>query len=502
MLAEKLQEIRNNGKRVLIIGLGISGITSARFLSKRGIEVLCVEKAGADHFWRTSKFAHDARELQLHGVPIHFGIDGEAITSLLERVALVVLSPGVPLESSIVGAISRNRVPYVSELELGVELHGGQLVVVTGSNGKSTTVSLIDHILRSAGMASYLCGNVGTPVIASPEIGGDANRRSILVVEASSYQLEACTSLQPKVAVMLNISENHLERHGSLERYAAAKARALRLQDEHDIAVLNIDDPIVVRMCEGIRSGRAYFGTRPVEEVKGRTDVYAEIVHESGTSSRIRLLFQGAIEEFELSRAQLLGLHNRYNMAAAVVATRSLGVSHEKVQAGLLSFSPLTHRLEMLVEDGSVRVINDSKSTTVAAAVAAFSTITDQFVGVPVTLMIGGLSKAGSWDPLLSQVQRYQRSRAGTVVICFGKDGPLLANHCRSRGVACHVASNLREATVSGLQQIQNGGVLLLSPGCASFDEFTDFEDRGDHFRRYINELFAGDERDTLRTAV
>jgi UDP-N-acetylmuramoylalanine--D-glutamate ligase len=172
---------------------------------------------------------------------------------LLQGVELVVLSPGVPLESSVVGAIRRVGIPYVSELELGVQLHGGRSVVVTGSNGKSTTVSLIHDMLLRSGKSAFLCGNVGTPVIGSDEIlaGKDVVDRSTLVIEASSYQLESCSVLKPSVGVYLNISENHLERHGTLERYAQAKARMWRLQDSGDLAVFNADDAVVRGVAQG-----------------------------------------------------------------------------------------------------------------------------------------------------------------------------------------------------------------------------------------------------------
>ena len=482
-----IDSLKVSGKRVLVIGLGISGIESSKFLVRHGLKVLLVEKQPEAAFMSKSKFAPFAAELRALGVDLRFGVDGEAAAPLLSDVGLAILSPGVPLESAVVGTITRLKVPYVSELELGIELHGGRSIVVTGSNGKSTTVSLIDHIMRVAGVKSYLCGNVGTPVISSSELGSEtASNRSVLVVEASSYQLEACTVLKPAVSVILNLSENHLERHGSMERYGAAKARCLRLQDSSDTAVINADDPAVMGMARSARASLSLFGRKPLEELlKGARN--AASIDESGpTGPVIRASIDGAIEVYATSRSALLGAHNRANVAAAVLAARAMGVAPAAIQVAIDTFAPLEHRLEVVSRDGGRVIINDSKSTTVAASLAAFGTIRGHFPEHKIVLMLGGLSKAGSWDPLLKAVAA--EKRAIEPVVCFGKDGPLLAGHCRASGVPCVVASTLREGTTAALQALQSveRGIVLLTPGCASFDEFTDFEHRGAQFKSYV----------------
>jgi UDP-N-acetylmuramoylalanine--D-glutamate ligase len=195
-------------------------------------------------------------------------------------------------------------------------------------------------------------------------------------------------------------------------------------------------------------------------------------------------------EEYGMEAVSLLGPHNRFNMAAAILATRRLGVPKRTVQEALESFTPLEHRLEVCVRDVTRTVINDSKSTTVAASVAALATVSQAFPNQPVTLMLGGLSKAGSWKPLLDEV-RENRGRMLSVV-CFGKDGPLLGSHCRAAGIEHVVVPSLKDAAEQGLKLTSAGGVVLLSPGCASFDEFSDFEHRGREFKRYIAEFLGG----------
>lgn len=483
---DTINEIRANGKRALIVGLGISGVECARFLSRRGVRVVVAEKQDEATFQKKSKFLPHLSLLRDLGVEVRFGIDGERVAPVLTDVGIVVLSPGVPLESAVVGTIKRMKVPYVSELELGIELHGGKSIVVTGSNGKSTTVSLIDHLLRHAGIRSYLCGNVGTPVISNEELLAEKEgERSVLVVEASSYQLEACTVLKPAITVVLNVSENHLERHGSMERYAAAKARVMRLQEGNDLVVVNADDPLVLEMARGSRARVGVFGAKSEEELRKISSRWARITPQGV----IVLSFNGEVEEYLTDTAQLLGLHNRYNMAAAIMVARAMGIEQHVVQSGLASFLPLEHRLEIVRREGRRVVVNDSKSTTVAASVAALTTILEHYTQEKVVLLLGGLSKAGSWNPLLSRIAKEPRGKVP--VICFGKDGPLIASHCRSAGIDHSIAPNLRAATEAGRNAIDDGGVLLLSPGCASFDEFTDFEHRGGEFKRYVSELFT-----------
>jgi UDP-N-acetylmuramoylalanine--D-glutamate ligase len=497
-LRETLEDIRANGTRVLVVGLGISGIESARFLAHRGLKVVVVEKSSEEQFRATSKFCAELPSLQTLGVEIVFGVDGERVAPHLNDIALTVLSPGVPLESAIVGTLRRHGIPYVAELELGIELHHGKALVVTGSNGKSTTSSLIDHILRRGGVRSYLCGNIGVPVISNEELLRELHvEGATLVVEASSYQLEASAFLKPHVSVVLNISENHLERHGSLERYAASKERSTRLQTAEDLFVLNADDPMVVAMGHRSRAAKAVFGTAGQLELAKLSSRWAQISCSNERARKIVVSREGILEEYSTDQVNLLGLHNRYNMAAAILVARHMGVSQSDVQAGLESFLPLEHRLEVVYRAGERVVINDSKSTTVAASLAALSTIVEHYPSSRVVLMIGGLSKAGSWAPLLNAITS-SSAKSGISVVCFGKDGALLANHCRAAGISHSVAPHLSEATSQALSMIGEAGIALLSPGCASFDEFKDFEHRGAVFKACVRDALRGEDRVSL----
>lgn len=491
-----LRSILEKKDRVLVVGLGISGIETAMFLSKAGLPVTIVERQVEADYRRASKFVDRLQGLIDSGVTVNFGIDGEQLNELLLGVALAVVSPGVSLEGAVCGVLRRRGIPIVSELELGIELFGWRSAVVTGSNGKSTTVSFLDEIFRAAKLPSYLCGNVGIPVVAglSPESISVSTSPSpgVLIVEASSYQLEACMVIKPKVAVLLNISDNHLERHGSMERYLAAKARVFANQDRSDWAILNMDDRRLRALASSL-PGRIAGVSLASSAVPGsaQTDGRALISYDRARGiDQIDIAIPTGDEMFDLSSTKLLGLHNRYNIAAAILAARLLGVQSEAIRTALDSFVPLEHRVEHSQSIGAPLVINDSKSTTVAATVADLRAVIESYPDRQITLLIGGLSKAGSWDPLMT-ILGSEKARLNPV-LCFGKDGGILASHCRAAGVAHLVEPTLESAVKRGLAETNVDGILLLSPGCASFDQFTDFEERGSVFKSLVQASCPG----------
>jgi len=483
-LRRHLKEILAHNQKVLVVGLGISGIEASRLLNSIGIQVVAIDRQ-VPKDGKGGKFNNQIALLKEKGVQFHFGIDGEDVSSLTEMVGLAVISPGVSLESSICGALRRRDIRLVSEFELGLDLLDNKTIIVTGSNGKSTTVSLIDAMLKGSGIASKLCGNVGKPVVSevSPEMffnqGSGSN--SVLVVEASSYQLESCQKVRPDIAVLLNISENHLERHGSLERYLDVKAKIFKFQSAEDYAFINADDANLLK----------YFGCLPAQEGSFRRGQHGAVsgpaafinyAPESGVDS-ISFQSHSGLEEYTMRGAKLLGLHNRYNAAAAIMSARTIGAEVYAVSEVLQSFSPLAHRSELLGDMTGSIIINDSKSTTVASTVAAFSTMREAFTTRKVILMIGGLAKAGSWDPLMQDLVAHRDSLQ--TVICFGGDGKLLGSHCKNWEIPHLIAANLEQATAQALKASKES-LILFSPGCASFDEFSDFVQRGEAFRALV----------------
>ena len=490
---ERILAHRTQQLPILVVGLGASGIESALALRRIGVPVRAVERMAAQEFQARSKFAARLEEVEKAGVETAFGIDGERVGGFCERVTLAIISPGVAREGAICGALLRRKVDLIGELELGVELTAGRSVVVTGSNGKSTTSTLIASLLKRGGIPSRLCGNIGVPVVASLDarhLESSSNALETLVVEASSYQLEFCTVLKPKVAVFLNLSDNHLERHGSMERYFAIKANLFTHQEREDFAVINADDDYGRRLLGAVRGTAVPFGVNKEILVRhAPSGWYGHIAFDAGRGlDSITLTTPQGVEEYEVSHTRLLGLHNRYDMAAALLAARLSGVVPETARQVLADFSPLEHRLEFVLGypaggDQPI-VINDSKATTVAASLAAFRTVRDFLPGRRILLMLGGLAKAGSWDPLMRELSRIPERLAP--VVCFGDDGELIANHCTAAGIAVRTSPTLAQATEMALAAVGSGEVVLLAPGCASFDEFTDFEHRGSVFKSLV----------------
>jgi len=494
-LRELLTQMLALEQKALVVGLGISGVASARLLNAVGLSVIAIDKQSKNEHVKRGKFQSDILDLERLGVQFHFGIDGEEVSPLLDKVELSVVSPGVSLESAICGALRRRGIKLVSEFELGLDLLNDRKIIVTGSNGKSTTVSLIDDMLKRAGISSKLCGNVGRPIVSEVSpltfFQEDSPSDSVLVVEASSYQLESCQEVKADVAVLLNLSENHLERHGSLDRYLDVKAKIFKSQKPEGFAFLNADDPHLQKFFGGLSAREGRFGRGEREPVDGPA-AFIHYAPESGVDSISYRAYEGGkfsgLEEYSLKGSKLLGLHNRYNAAAAIMSARTAGASQAAVSEALLNFKPLFHRSEMLANNHGIVIVNDSKSTTVASTVAAFNSMREAFSSKKITLLIGGRAKAGSWDPLMKSLLQNRDNVQS--VICFGGDGRLLASHCKNWGIPHSVCLNLEQATVQAVKEADQN-LLLFSPGCASFDEFSDFEQRGEAFKGFINPLLA-----------
>jgi UDP-N-acetylmuramoylalanine--D-glutamate ligase len=491
-MRSRLTALVSKKQKVVVVGLGITGVDTASFLLSLGVTVVCVERTTEAVYKSKSKYFDRVEDLRRRGARVVFGCDGEDAAPHLVEVELAVLSPGVSLESAIAGALKARGIAMVSEFELGIELSRQPAIVVTGSNGKSTTVSLIEAMFKAAGLAARLCGNIGTPVIAgvSKEVvlRDISPPKEVLIVEASSYQLEACSVIKPKVAVLLNLSDNHLERHGTLERYLGAKARVFAQQDSTDYAVLNADDPHARSLIAKMKGRVVLFGA---DEARLKGHDHARIAFDPAKSSdTLKVALLGVVYEFDLSQTGLLGLHNRYDIAAATLGALLLGVPVEGIQRAIHEFTPLEHRLERVEGVSRAIVVNDSKSTTVAAAVAAIESMREVYPERKLTVMLGGLAKAGSWEPVITTLRRHEAFLKP--VICFGQDANIISSHCRAGAIPCHSAKTLAAGVALALEQSTPDDVVLLTPGCASFDEFRDFEERGERFKAVV-QTFASD---------
>lgn len=410
--------------RVLVLGLARSGRAAALALARRGVTVVAVD--------RSTEL--DVSELAGAGVELRLGIDSER---LLEGAGLLVKSPGVPDEASLVVAARKRRTPVWSEVELASRLFPNPLLGVTGTNGKTTTTELLGAIFRAADRKVEVAGNVGRAVC---DLDGKVDPDSWIVCELSSFQLEDIDRLRLRVAVLLNVEPDHLDRHGSLEAYRAAKLRIFENQLEDDVAVL----------------------PRGFGEVPGR----------------------GRRVEFDAAdplpaEPLIPGEHNRENAAAATQAARAAGVADEAIAEALRTFPGVPHRLEPVTEIGGVHYVNDSKATNTAAARRAIASYSG-----PLHIILGGRGKGESFDALAELLHAHQ-ARAYLI----GETAEEIAVALERAGVAFEQSETLERAVASAAGNAKPGEIVLLAPACASFDQFENFEQRGDAFRSLVAKL-------------
>jgi UDP-N-acetylmuramoylalanine--D-glutamate ligase len=425
----------------LVVGLARSGVAAALALRAHGAEVVGCDARGV---------ADDARrELEAAGVAVHAPSEG---VELLTAAATVVKSPGVPQEAPVVAAARRRGARVVGELEIGWRLVPNEFLAVTGSNGKTTTVELIGHVHREAGWPALVAGNVGTPLTALP---GTVDERATVVCEASSFQLEDTEAFAPEAAVLLNLAEDHLDRHGTFEAYRAAKLEIFARQPEGTIAVV----PAAL-------SGELEIGGRARTIRFGGGDLVAR----EGW-----LMWRGE-PLMDAGEVRLRGAHNRENAMAAAAVCLARGLPKEAVRAGLASFAGVAHRLEGVATVDGVLYVNDSKATNVASAVVGIESFE---AGVHVIL--GGRGKGSDYTPLAAPVAA--RCRGAYVI---GETAAELHEALAPTGVPVHDCEDLERAVAAARDAARPGETVLLSPACASFDQYASFEERGEHFRALV----------------
>ena len=430
------------GGPYLVVGLARSGTAAALVLRARGEEVIGCD-AGAP----------DAGRLRDAGVEVHLDTRG---TELLAQARTLVKSPGVPSEAPVVAAARERGVAVIGELELAWRLIENEWIAVTGTNGKTTTTELIGHIHREAGLPVAVAGNVGTPLVSLVD---DLPPDATVVAEASSFQLEDTVDFAPEAAAILNLSEDHLDRHATLEAYVQAKLEAFRRQGNDDVAVFPCD--LEVEDLGGC-ARRICFGDAPEAEL----------------ADRAGQLWWADEPLLAVEEIRLRGAHNRHNAMAAAAAALARGVEPDAVRAALRSFAGVPHRLEEVAERAGVLFVNDSKATNVASALVAL----DAFPG-GVHLIAGGVGKGQSFAALRDRVA--ERCRA---VYLIGEAAEDLATALAGAGVPVHREGDMESAVATAAEAAGPGEVVLLSPACASYDQYPDFEARGDHFRRLAEE--------------
>ena len=409
---------------MLVVGLARSGRAAAEVLVTRNAAVVGYDRDDA----------LDAGRLREIGVEVHLGREEE---TLLQGIDLVVKSPGVPGETPLVAGARARGIPVWSEIELGSRLLSGPLLGVTGTNGKTTTSELLGAVFRTAGRSVEVAGNVGRPLTSVVEA---ATPETWVVCELSSFQLEDVETLRPRVAVLLNLEPDHLDRHGTFEAYVDLKLRIFERQGAGDTAV-------VPR------------GLGPVP----------------GEGRRVEFRFDDPLP----AEPRIPGPHNRENAAAATAAARAAGIADDAIAEGLRTFPGVPHRIELVRELGGVRYVNDSKATNVAAARRALASFPESRLHV----ILGGRGKAEPYGPLAAAF------KTGDRAYLVGEAADEIAEALDEAGVPYLRATELSEALGAAASRAAPSDVVLLSPACASLDQFDDFEARGDAFRCLVEVL-------------
>lgn len=445
------------GRKSLVLGAGRSGIASAKFLAERGATVALHDRKGVE------EWSDEARSLkESHGVGL---IGGELPSWLLDQIGLVVISPGVPTNTIPARYVDRKDGEVIGEIELASRFLKGRVVAITGSNGKTTTTTLIGEMLKNAGIETQVGGNIGTPLLSLVETATDA---TWTVAELSSFQLETIVDFRPTLAMCLNVTPNHLDRYEGFVDYAAAKRRIFMNQTPENVAVLNGDDPVTSEWASGLKANVVMFSVQSELEdglfLRGRELVCKANGKETVLTTRDEIF--------------LRGLHNVENVLAAFAAGLACGASPESMRETVANFKGVEHRIEFVTEIDGVRFYNDSKATSVDATMKAVDALSE---GEGKTVLIlGGRGKNAPYAPLIPLIEASVRT-----LVLIGEDADNIESQLKAHARIVR-ADSLEDAVEKAFSVAVAGDAILLAPACASFDMFKSFEERGTVFKKAV----------------
>jgi len=442
------------GKNIMVVGMARTGIATARFLLDRGARVTVSEAKPA------AQLPAEALALAQQGVLLETG--GHRMETV-RGAELIVVSPGVPLDIAPLREADNSGIEIISEIELAYRFLQTPLIAVTGTNGKTTTTSLLGELFQHAGKKVFVGGNIGTPLIAY--VSGPQDR-DFVIAEISSFQLEGIKAFRPFISVLLNITEDHLDRYQSFAEYSAAKGRIFLNQTGEDFAVLNYDDPQVRALDRAIRAQKVFFSTRQ------------PLPDGISYNGALHLRLRGEDERITIAGALLTGIHNVENMMAAAAVGFVCGLSLQSMQQALVRFSGLKHRMELVDEIRGVTFYNDSKATNVGAVVKSLESLP-----APLVLIAGGKDKGGSYSPLQSLLQQKVK-----LLILLGEARERMRAELGGE-VETAMTASLDEAVRTAFSRSEAGDTVLFSPACSSFDMFTSYEHRGACFKELVGAL-------------
>lgn len=447
-------------KNVLVVGMARSGIAAAKLLADKGAQVRISDMKTKE------QFAGSLKELERPGIEWRLGEKSE---DLLEGMDLLVISPGVPVDKPVVVKAREMGIPVIGELELAYRMSQGSVVAITGTNGKTTTTTLVGEIFKNMGRRTFVVGNIGYPYSAA---AADTRPEDVVVAEVSSFQLETIDTFHPTISAILNVTEDHLIRHGTMEAYIGLKARIFENQHEDDTVVLNYDDPIVRGLDKQPLCNVLYFSRTQVPPCGAYVKDGDIVFHRDGVEKAI----------CPASEVYIPGPHNLENALAATAMAMAAGVPAAVIRHTLRTFKGVEHRIEFVREIKGVRFINDSKGTNVDSTIKAVDTMKNDTV-----LIAGGSDKHTSFEPLCRTIAGSRVRR----VVLIGDTAPQLELQLREAGFEQieRAGYDFKKAIELAFSRAECGWNVLLSPACASFDMFEDYEHRGREFKRIVDEM-------------
>lgn len=444
------------GKKVLVVGLARTGLAAVRFLAGQGARVKVSEFKRAEELGPVKETLKD--------LPVEWETGGHTLPFFLDA-DLIIVSPGVPLGGNPLAEARRRGIKLISEVELAFRFLRRPLIAITGTNGKTTTTTLVGEMLKASGKLAFVGGNIGNPLI---EFAGGPQTEDWVVAEISSFQLEGTAQFRPRISVLLNITEDHLDRYPDFPGYLQAKGMIFQNQGKEDYALINADDPLTFQFAHRVKSQVILFSAqRPVP---------VGCFLEGGG-----ITFQGLDgprEHFGLNRLKIRGAHNLENMMAAIAACKICGCPREPLQQAMEKFAGLEHRLEWVREIRGINFFNDSKGTNVGSVVKSLTGFRE-----PVLLIAGGRDKGGDYTPLKKLVTEQVK---GMALVGEAKERIFAALGNLTETVK---VETLEEAVEWSWSKAVPGDVVLLSPACSSFDMFENYQERGKRFKSLVHKL-------------
>lgn len=455
------------GKKVLVVGFGVSGVSVAKYMTKQGAKVTVTDTKQKSELTESVNACADLKiEYEL----------GKHNDLSFRSAEMVVMSPGVPLNIKPLDGTRELNIPITNEIDLAAAALKEPLIAVTGTNGKTTTTTLIGEMFKADNRPVFVGGNIGKPLL---DYLTEGERASVVVAELSSFQLELTQKVVPAVAVITNVEPDHLDRYTSYEAYIGAKKRLLQACDKNSYVVLNYDNPVTQSFGQDCVGRLMWITKQNPMKIGGEFAENFNGCYYSASEKKIYTKIFGKEESYDVSKIRVYGEHNKENFMAAICAARAVGVNPMAIQKTIDEFRGIAHRLEFVRKKDGVFLFNDSKATNPQSMLKAIAA----FPANPIILIAGGKDKNFDFTPLAETVR--QRCK---LLILMGEAKEKM-NRAIGDFAETYLVGTFEEAVLLAFQKSRNGDIILLSPGCSSFDMFRNYEERGDYFKKLVHQL-------------